>query len=66
MVNGDNLKTVYLAAAQVPIYCSSSELTGTEASLKVPDFTISVYSSSCHYLFFDLVLAPLLSDFSAF
>ena len=32
-----------------------------KASLMVPDFTISVYSSSCHYLFFGLILALLLS-----
>ena len=32
-----------------------------EASLIVPDFTISVYSSSCNYLFFGLILAPFLS-----
>ena len=33
----------------------------SEASLIVPDFTISVYGSSCNYLFFCLILASLLS-----
>ena len=36
-------------------------LTLPKASLMVPDFTISVYSSSCHYLFFGLILGLLLS-----
>ena len=31
-----------------------------EASLKVPDFTFSVYSSSCSYIFFGLILAHFL------
>ena len=33
----------------------------TEASLIVPDFTISKSGSSCNYLFFGPILAPLLS-----
>ena len=33
----------------------------SEASLILPDFTISVHGSSCNYLVFCLVLAPLLS-----
>ena len=31
----------------------------TEASLLVPDFVISVYSSSCNFLLFGLLFAPL-------
>ena len=38
----------------------SSTLCSPEASLVIPDFTISVYGSSCTYLFFGLILTPLL------
>ena len=37
-------------------------LTGSpETNLIDPDFTISVYGSSCNYIFFGLILGPLLS-----
>ena len=42
-----------------------SEIFSPVASLIVPGFTIYVYDSSCNYLFFGLILAPLLSLYIA-
>ena len=44
----------YMSCTLYTIHCS-------EASLIVPDFVISVYSSSCNFLFFCLFIAPWLS-----